>query len=451
VALSLFVAALGCGPGRTAPPAPAAAAPPPNILLISIDSLRADHLGIYGYGRDTSPNLDRLARQGAYFARAWSTTSWTLPSHSSMMSSLEPASHGVNRGYSSLVPGVVLLPEALSSAGYRTAGVVSVVYLSGRFGFDQGWDEYDDHTYAEEAPPSTKRRSTEIVARRAREMLDGFGDQRFFLFLHFFDVHYDYVPPPPYDGMFDPAARGGIDDQRVLRMVKPPDDLPPDLVPRLEALYDGEIRSLDEALGGLLAELDRRGIADDTLVMVTADHGDEFLDHGRLGHMRNLYDSTLRVPLIVRWPNGGLRGGRIDTPVSLLDVAPTLARAAGADRPAQWQGRDLVDLLQDGEPPPPLELVPLLVGGGKALIDDGRFKLIAHKGRRGRDDWVQLFDLVADPAERHDLSNSRRELAARLLARLSKALRRQHAVSLRPGDVRSDGKLREELHALGYI
>ncbi|MCM2270099.1 MAG: sulfatase, partial [Thermoanaerobaculia bacterium] len=205
----LLVALAACG--RPAGVAPAAGERPPNLVIVSFDSLRADHLGTYGYGRDTSPNLDRFAARSIVFERAYSTSSWTLPSHASLLSSLYPEEHGARKTETALSPEVVLLPEQLAAAGYRSAGVVSVGLLHRTFGFAQGWEIYDDVTAVPRGQDPERRRTSAVVGRRAAELLDELAPGPFLLFVHDYDVHFDYQPPPPYDTMFEPAEAPGFD------------------------------------------------------------------------------------------------------------------------------------------------------------------------------------------------------------------------------------------------
>lgn len=448
-ALSAVVCAmLGCG----------RPAPPTNLVLISIDSLRADHLGCYGYARPTSPSIDELARDGILFRRAYSTSSWTLPAHLSLLASLYPEEHGVVDGTRALGPEAQLLPEVLSAAGYRSVGVVSGPYLESGWGYDQGWEEYDDRL----ALPSDRVgknashgviNSPEVHAA-VLEKLDRLGAGPFFLFVHYWDVHYDYLPPPPYDALFDPDYSGTVTG----REFESNPAIGPDMAPRdlehVVALYDGEIRWVDSWIGELVAELRRRGLLDRTAIVLTSDHGDEFFEHGQKGHQKNLFEPVLRVPLIVRPPEGGARGVRSDALASLVDVAPTLAALSGLQPPAAWSGRSLVD--RDGGVVVEEGLATVfadLFGRRKALLR-GPWKLLAGPG--GADSRLRvraLFDLEEDPAELGNRKRARPEIADSLFVALMDAQRRfaTRAASHPSRPHRADAELEEALRALGYL
>jgi len=406
VALPLAVAACGApDPGATT-----AAERPPNLVLVSFDSLRADHLGTYGYRRDTSPNLDRFAARSIVYERAYSTSTWTLPAHASLFSSLYAEEHGARKTDAALSENVVLLPERLAEAGYRSAGVVSVGLLHRTFGFNQGWEIWDDETAVPRGEDPERRRTSAIVGQRAAQLLDELAPGPFLLFVHDYDVHFDYQPPPPYDTMFEPAEAPGFDPSNFAFNETIHRDMPQLHLERLVALYDGEIRWVDHNFGRLLAELERRGLDENTAVVVVGDHGDEFFEHGEKGHANNLFNSTLQVPLIVHLPGGRHGGRRIGTPASLIDVAPTLAALLGVAPPAAAEGRVLRQAgLRIG-------YVPQQPGSlffQERLIDELRFTA-RQRGVRG-DHGALLASLgLGWAAERHprDLSGGERQRAA---------------------------------------
>jgi arylsulfatase A-like enzyme len=328
--------------------APSAASAPSvgagwNVLLISIDSLRADHLGCYGYRRETSPAIDRLAGEGIRFTQAMSPTSWTLPSHISLFSGRYTLSHGVATDLQRLPHAIPTLGETLHAAGYRTAGFVSGPYLAGHYGYDRGMETYEDLSARYE---HRREARSAVVAPTITEMaerwLETHARERFFLFLHYFDVHYDYIPPPPYDTMFDPDYRGTVDGRNLLKNARVNARMDPRDLEHVKALYDGEIRFTDGYVGKLLDTIERLGLRGRTMVLITADHGDEFFEHGSKGHQRTLYDEVLHVPLIVRLPNGAGAGRTVTDTVSLVDVMPTVLDALGVDGPAGMDGASLV-------------------------------------------------------------------------------------------------------------
>lgn len=442
--------AVGC-----AKPGVRAAGPPPNLVVVSFDSLRADHLGTYGYWRDTSPNLDRFAASGVVFERAFSTTTWTLPSHASLLSSLYPEEHGARDKDRALGDNVVLLPERLAEAGYRSAGVVSVGLLHRTFGFDQGWDVYDDETAVQDGGEDPERRRTsEIAGRRAAELLDELPDGPFFLFLHDYDVHFDYQPPEEFD-VFETEPAPGFDPSNFAFNETIFHGMPKANLDRLIALYDGEIRWVDHNFQRLLDELDRRGLSDDTAVVVVGDHGDEFFEHGQKGHRENLFNTTLHVPMIVRFPGGRWAGQRVSTPVSLVDVAPTLANLAGVGPDPSWSGIDLATLLE-GAVPSRWIYADLDLRGRPAVKSAirGRVKGIG-RFRYGKAVGGQshLFDLDEDYPELDNLAAAEPLRLRAILDRIESVV---HAAwekqkSLGSGHVELDAERRRELAALGYL
>jgi arylsulfatase A-like enzyme len=372
------------------------AAPRPDVVLISIDTLRADHLGCYGYARETSPHIDRLASQGVLFEDAVSTTSWTLPAHLSMLTGLAISAHGVCDDRLWQLPedelGVsplrgTFLSEVLQRAGYRTAGFYSWKYLEERFGFGPGFDRYERVGHSVYSHPELGPR---FEAMRKAGDTDGirawmerepelFDDQRptsgeavdralawigerraarargedapFFLFLHLFDVHDEYVPPAPWDTRFDPDYDGPIDGRHVSSPSSPVHaGMPKRDLEHLIALYDGEIGWVDSQVGRLLDELERAGASQDTLVILTADHGEEFFEHGAKTHRQNLHRESVHVPLIARWPAALPAGRRIAGPTGLVDVAPTVYGLLGLEPPAGMSGANLARVARGEEP-----------------------------------------------------------------------------------------------------
>ncbi|HEX3578495.1 MAG TPA: sulfatase, partial [Thermoanaerobaculia bacterium] len=376
----------------------------PNILLISIDSLRADHLHSYGYARQTSPNIDRLAAGGSVFETVISPTSWTLPAHMTLMTSLAPEEHGVITNRLRLGADVDTLPMRLQRAGYTTAGFVSATYLDGIYGFSRGFDQYDDYTLLRVAGEKSRAAVTsQQVAHRAVDFLHQRAAARdgrpFFLFLHFFDVHYNYNPPLPFARMFDSGYAGSATgDVDSIHRGMPISDLH-----HVVALYDGEIAWVDANIGCILETLRRLGIDDNTIVAITSDHGEEFLEHGQAAHYKTLYDEVLRVPLVIRYPGHVVAGRRVQGQVRLMDIAPTLLMLAGlpvAKPPAATEARSLACLLTS---PGPRD-APVLpafgdLRGEVASVRTGGAKLI----RNLRTHREEFYDLASDPGERTNL------------------------------------------------
>ncbi len=374
----LLLAALGaCG---------AEAEPVRNFLLVSIDTLRADHMGLYGYERETTPNLDRFAATAGVFDRAYATSSWTLPSLASLMTSLYPSTHGCRKSKSSLPAGIDTMAERLTGAGFHTGAVTSHVYLAPKFGLASGFAEYDDDLVREDiddshravsSPPITEKGLAWLEARAADE-------RRWFLWLHYFDPHFVYRAHQEI------SERFGSD--------------------REEDRYDGEIRLTDLHIGRVLDRLDELGFSANTLVVVATDHGEEFEDHGGTGHRKTLFEEVIRAALLIRAP--GLSARRVAEPVSLVDVAPTVYELLDVKGPDLVQGRSLVSALR-GEPfvrPPVVaELGPGAGGLQLEAVVDGDWKLVRE---RFGESW--LYDLEHDPGEQRDLSAAEPEVHRRL-------------------------------------
>jgi len=413
-----------------------------GIVLVSIDTLRRDHVGAYGYGPPTTPRLDALAREGIVAEDAVSVSSWTLPSHLSMLTSVDPAIHGgtdMRHGSGRRVP---TLPALLRAAGYATRAVTSHLYVSRVYGLDEGFDGLDFHQ---------DRRATD-VADRAIDLVDRFGDRPFFLFLHFYDPHWHYDPPEPQRSLFAKPYRGTITGRwgdfsgRDAASVTPAD------LDHLLALYDGEIRYTDDQVGRVLDHLAARGALANTLVVVTSDHGEEFLEHGSWEHQKTLYDEVIRVPLIVRGP--GVAARREPAPVSLLDVAPTVLSWAGMPLPSSFQGKSLLSALP-GERESYGETDHTVDGSHKLFLRAGaaRWKTILSLDSSGEsvraEEW---FDLAGDPSEKRSAmpaATAADAIRARAIARWKAGRSAGTAAGSKPVCLSAEQK--ERLRALGYV
>jgi arylsulfatase A-like enzyme len=435
-----LLALLGCG----GVPEPTAR----NLVLISLDTLRADRLGVYGYARATSPHLDAFASEAFVFERAQSAGNATVGAHHALFQS-RPASRAIARKESAPT-----LAGLLHRHGWRTAGFTDGGTMSRELGFARGFQRFDDGNHGlAESLPKAQAWIDEVAA----------GSAPFYLFLHSFDVHLPYDPPPPWDEHFGPAYRGpvtGPSTRPLLRGIRrifeghsaPPVKLTPADRERVSALYDGEIVKTDALLAPLLARLDAAPLRDDTLVVVLSDHGEEFWEHGSVLHSHTLYQELLHVPLLVRVPAWRGRAHRIAARVSMLDLLPTLLELLDLPPPRDLRGRSLVPLMREpGSVPEP---APILSEGypfglNKQSLLAGRFKLIRTLPT-GR---VELYDLEADPAEQHDLAGARPALRRRMLAVLERELPVAVAAPedplARPEQL--DPDTRRRLQELGYI
>lgn len=411
------LAALTAGCGRERP-----AGPPASVVLVTLDTLRADRVGAFGGRAGLTPNLDRLAASGARFDAAWSPAPLTLPAHASLMTGLWPPHHGLrDNGMGALPAGVPTLAQALAAGGRRTGAFLGAFVLDHRFGLDRGFASYDDEIAKAPGRPGgleAERPGREVVDR-ALAWLAADPASPFFLWVHLYDPHAPYAPPEPFRSRYA--------------------DRP----------YDGEVAEADAQLGRLLEALERRGGAGATIVAVAGDHGEALGDHGEPTHGLLLYEPTLHVPLVVRAP-GVAPGTRIATPVSLADLGPTLADLAGAPWPAggpALDGRDLAADLLAGREPAPADLYaeteyPRIFGwSALAAARRGAMKYVEAPRR-------ELYDLARDPGETRDLAAGERRLAAELRAGVEAIRAAPRAAAAPAGD---DAESRARLATLGYL
>jgi choline-sulfatase len=425
---------------------------PPNVLFIVVDTLRWDHLGAHGaVARDVSPNMDAFVRSGTLFERAYATAPWTRPSIGSMITGLQPSSHGGTAVDRPLPEEAKTVAELFAERGYATSGIVSNWVIARQNGFAQGYERYLDSPAALKHRPSSD--SVSSLAIRELDALAG-GDAPFLLFVHYFDPHYRYNPHPEIG--WSGGTRGRIADKPsifALRALGP--SLAAEERQNLWDLYAEEVRHTDDHLTRLLDHLDALELADETIVVLVSDHGEEIFGRGYLGHAHSLYEELLRIPFAIRAP--GLPPRRVASPVSLLALTPTLLDLAGFDTQAiGFQAESLAPLMR-GETPGSSPLLFAEVdylpdkkvertARKRALIGE-RFKLIRDNDTGD----LELYDLERDPGETRNLSGARPELVARLLPILEERIRLAEAGSI-DAPVRT---LTEEetrlLESLGYI
>ncbi|MBK7641931.1 MAG: sulfatase-like hydrolase/transferase [Planctomycetes bacterium] len=408
----------------------------PNLLFVAIDTLRADRLGCQGNPRGLTPNIDALAAGGLRFAQARAHAPWTLPSFGTIFSGELPPEHGaggVADHYFALRSEVRTWPECFRDAGYATAAIVNVDFLSSAFGVTQGFDALDARFSEDNARGRDARATTDAALAR----LEARGSAPFALFVHYFDAHAEYRPPQPFRRRFaDPrdtdseAFRFGTREQiSAWRSAGTPPDR--DGVERAEKLYDGEVAYVDAEIGRLLEGLRAAGLERDTLVVLTADHGEEFLDHGGIEHGHTLHEELLHVPLVLSWP--GVLAARVETrPVGLVGLARSLCRLCEVEPAA---GFSKAELLAE---PGPRELLEEGFSFGNfwglpwtALREDGWCWISIP--RKGAPERVELYDLRSDPLEQQDLAAQRPEQAARMAARVEELRTRAREENWRMG------------------
>jgi arylsulfatase A-like enzyme/Flp pilus assembly protein TadD len=390
---------------------PAAAAGPASVVLISVDTLRADHVGCYGYRKIRTPHLDELARGGTLFSNVSTPVPMTLPAHASLMTSTYPPVHGVEENGQKVGPGAVTLATVLQAHGYRTAAFIGGYVLDARFGLNQGFQLYDSPFHLSphpgEDPPDVKR-PAEAVLDSALRWLQTQSGHPFFAFVHLYDVHQPYT----------------------------------------HGSYDGEIVYIDQAIGRFRLALATHRLIENTLIVLTSDHGESLGEHGEDTHGYFVYESTIRVPLMLHWPAGSAsRPARIDVPVSLIDLAPALLEFLQIPAPSQFQGRSLLRLMAAN---PPGQELPIYAESMYARdhlgcsplrsIRMGRYKLIEALK-------PELYDLASDPHESENRYQKEPPVA--------ESLRRQLAAleqgGSRPPQAQVSPEVLNRLRSLGYI
>jgi tetratricopeptide (TPR) repeat protein len=396
---------------------------PTSVIVISIDTLRADHLSCYGYRAINTPNIDSLAQGGTLFSQVSSQVPLTLPSHVSLLTSTYPFVNGVEDNGEQLGPNTVTLATVLKSRGYRTAAFVGGYVLDRRFGLGQGFDVYDspfDVNRARVADPGDIKRMGEEVVRTATEWLNKNDSAPFFVFLHLYDLHTPYSLPARIR-----ARLGGSG-------------------------YDAELAYVDEVLGNFFKFLDQQGLRKNVLLVFTSDHGEGLGEHAEGAHGYFIYQSTLRVPLIIHWPSGaGPFPAHVSEPTSLLNVAPTILQFLGVPQPAQFQGRSILGSLR-GESPRGSEEIY-----SESLYGRRHFGVAALRSLRlGRYKYIEtpkfeFYDLQGDPGETRNLYANQTALASSFRVRLVSLRSRFRVGSSSPQVVSPEVLAR--LQSLGYV
>ena len=394
------------------------------VILISVDTLRADHLSCYGYGRFRTPHVDSLAQGGTLFAAIEAQVPLTLPSHTSLLASTYPFVSGVEENGEQVPPGTVTLAGVLKAQGYRTGAFIGGYFLARRFGLDQGFEVYDSpfgSMGGHQGKPPDLKRPAGIVTGAAQKWLEDHDRQPFFLFLHLFDLHEPYDPPAAY------RARFGEDE------------------------YDAELAYVDSVLGDFRDFLVRRGLYDRTLIVFTSDHGESLDEHGEVTHGYFVYQSTLHVPLIIHWPQeaGPHRAG-VEAPAGLIDVAPTIVQALGLPIPPSFQGTSLFPLLAAGAPDASRKVY------SESLYAQHIYRCAPLRSLRvGNYKYIattkpELYDLSRDPGELHNLVTGEQAKAASLRQELN-ALWSRFRPPEPPVRQSIDPEVQANLRAVGYL
>jgi arylsulfatase len=414
--------------------------------LIVVDTLRADHIGAFGYERLTTPKLDAWAASGRLYQRCFATSSWTLPSFVSLLTARTP-SRVVDleaKGLSGLDPATPLLAEILQAQGFATGAVMNNAFLAPQLGWSRGFDSYDW-----KAGSNLEIRRAEDIVDRSLGWIDANTGGPFFLIVHIFDPHMAYDAPAPHRGRYS----GDIETALELPLIQTQKlrfgqiSLDDDDRRFIVAAYDEELSYVDDELDRLLAGLAERGVLGNGLVVLTSDHGEELFEHGDFEHGHAMWQELLHVPLVMWGP--GIEPGRDHTPVSLSDVMPTILEALELESPALIDGRSIWGTTR-GEPTgavPALFAESLLDSPETKVIIRWPHKLIWHEAS-GRQ---ELYDLMSDPGERRDLAADEPELREQLASELRAHLASAPGPDPARAPVRLDAGTRERLRTLGYI
>lgn len=471
----------------------------PNIILLVMDSVRAANLSCYGYHRNTTPNIDKLAAQGILYDQAISMSCWTLPVHASLFTGLFPLNHGITVSKDALPDDFPTLARRLKAQGYQTACFSNNAYISDSTGLTQGFDTVEDvwrvsNPRGTERPKMSKRlkeieRSGSALAKpaarlarallRARSLMKNRRSQKdsgakltnekmqnwlaqsrraaapFFMFVNYMECHERYSPPYPYNRRFMPARfspwRVAQLSTNKVEILAGPEKRRADDLEIMRALYDGALHYLDDKIGELVRFVEAQGMLDDTVLVVTSDHGDSLGEHGHLGHRMTLYEQLVRVPLIIRYPARFQPGSRAAQQVQLGDLHPTFLELAGADA-SDLTANGFYSLLAPpeaverpftiAENTTPKSLDNMLV----RMIRTDKYKYIWKSNQQH-----ELYDLIGDPAEANNLVSARPDVARSMIEQLEAWERALEDKRIETRDAEYDEATLQRLRGLGYV
>lgn len=445
----------------------------PNIVLIVIDTLRADHLGCYGYERSTSPHIDRLAAEGVLFEQAYSPASWTLPAFASLFTGHLSAVHGATHHQAAVPATLPTLAEKLQNRGYYNVAVVSNPLLNAKHGFGRGFDLYDDFSVFFEAELAQLAITSDQEGLHLGDVVTGdtvteqtlhllkqaaTNEKPFFLFVHYFDPHDSYIPPSPYDRKFDPDYDGPMDGRGIPAIRDdPPEGRDLD---HLIARYDGEIAYQDILVGRLLEALDEHSDPINTITILTSDHGEAWGEHAMLLHGNTAYREEVWVPMIWRWPGRFPEGHRVHGPVSMMDISATLREVLEFECLESIQTRSLLQALEGGQLPEAEVVSERAIGTGHHVaLTLGSLRFHARFQQRPDEVGAQYesYRIDSDPWEQRDLYQDdpdRFAIQKQTLVQIwtsAQELRHRHQVDLAAEPVQLTDEERRRIERLGYI
>ena len=392
-----------------------------RVILISIDTCRADYLSCYGYPENTTPNIDKFAAEGVRFENVISPVPQTLPAHSSMLTGTIPVYHEVhdNMGFK-LGPEQLTLAEILLKNGFRTGAVISAFVLDSQFGMDQGFDYYNDHFEEEHKAIDISERIGDETSRVANEWIEQNADDNFFLFVHYYDPHFDYEPPEPFASKFN------------------------------NNLYAGEIAFTDHCIGQVLGKLKELGLYDSTLIIITADHGEMLGEHGEMTHAYYIYQSAIKVPLIIRFPNSS--GPKtVKEVVGLVDIVPTVCNLLDIEAPAQVQGKDLSGYMQEEGFSYPDRYVYCESLFPTKYDANPLYGVVTDKYKYIQTTRDELYDLAVDPKEGNNILEQKSQHARILKDELMQIMESSIPSEGSGGKTELDAETRRRLESLGYV
>jgi len=414
----------------------------PNIFFIMIDTLRKDRVGCYGSGKGLTPGIDALAGDAVLFDDAVAQSPWTRPSVASMLTGLAPYEHGVTDRDDAVPEDALLLPERLQAAGYQTYGVITNGNVCAKFGFDQGFD-----AFVRGGGPAKRDGSHALSI--AEKLIDDRDETRpVFMYFHLSDPHAPYHPPEEFREKWAPGIDPAIASRDALRDHRNGEGLNDELRAQIQSLYDGEVAFVDHLVGEFIGHLKEQGLYDSSVILLVADHGEEFWEHGIWGHGGSLYPVLIEVPMMLKLP-GQLEGVRTERLVQHIDILPTLLSLAGVAPTEELRGLNLID----SEMPENRIVFSSVDKAGLAGIaaTTRRWKMIEARSGLFTDTHgaLRFFDRKNDPGEMRDLSGENPQALGMLKEILDRELRTARKGNSSKVHIR--GALRQELEALGYI